>query len=65
MLVIELVFKREICWALWSLALRDLLKLSPWSEGLSRQAQVRALMNKPLGGPRATPLGKKFWPIFI
>ena len=57
MLVIELVSKWEICWALWSLVMfdpdddptrnnvtwflmRDLLRLSPWSEDLGRQAQV-------------------------
>ena len=43
----------------------DLLRLSPWSEGLGRQAQVGALMDKPLGGLGAQPSGKFFWPIFI
>ena len=57
MLLIELVSKWEICWALWSLVLfdsvwrlnlnniawflmGDLLRLSPWSEGLGRQARL-------------------------
>ena len=82
MLVIELVSKWEICWALWSLVLfdpvrrpdpnniawflmGDLLRLSPWSGGLGRQAQVGALMDKPLGGLGAKPSGKFFWPICI
>ena len=36
----------------------DFWRLSPWSGGLGRQAQAGALMDKPLGDPRATPLGK-------
>ena len=68
MLVIKLVSKWEICWALWSLVvfdpiddltrpeMGDFLRLSPWSEGLGQQAQAVALMDKPLGGSFCSPL---------
>ena len=40
----------------------DLLRLSPWSWGLGREAQVGVLMDKPLGGPGATPRENFFGP---
>ena len=78
MLVIELVSKWEICWALWNLVvfdpvddptqpdlnnvvwflMEDLLRLSLWSGGLSQQAQVGALMDKPC------PREKNFGPFY-
>ena len=75
MLEIELVSKWEICWALWSLVLFDLIddsnnvawflmgdffRLIPWSGGLGRQVQVGMLMDKPLGSPGTTPPGNFF-----
>ena len=33
----------------------DFFRLSPWSKGLGRQAQVEVLMDKPFGSPGATP----------
>ena len=39
----------------------DFFRLSSWSGGLGRQAHSGALMDKPLGDPRATSPGKILW----
>ena len=52
--------RNNVAWFL----IGDFLRFSLWNGGLGQQAQVVVLMDKPLGGPRATPLGKFFWPVW-
>ena len=71
MLVIELVSKLEICWALWKLVVfdpvdhptrLDLNNVACFLMGDFLRLGTVVLMDKPPGGPGATLPGKFFCP---